>query len=103
MECAPQYFLSKLNKKCQPREPGCLYNDLDRCYACDKPFYFDGTRCEIYGCMALSANGCDQCYYPMEVTKQGLCSVVNCDRMDGEKCVICKAGFTIVDDGSCQV
>jgi len=73
--------MSSLNKKCKVREPGCQYDSNDRCYACDSPFYFDGVRCEIYGCLELSTKGCKQCYYPMEVTAGYLCSVVNCDRM----------------------
>lgn len=102
-QCAPNYYMSKLKNKCQPREPGCLYNDKDRCYDCEKPFYFDGVRCEIYGCMKLSPKGCDTCMYPMYVVKEtGLCSVVNCDRMDGAKCAICKPGFVIASDGSCK-
>lgn len=45
IECAPQYYLSKLEKKCKPREPGCRYDDNDRCASCDSPFYFNGVRC----------------------------------------------------------
>ncbi len=51
--------------------------------------------------MKLASKGCDQCFYPMEV-KNGLCSVVNCNRMKDDKCVICKPGFIIAADGSCQ-
>lgn len=95
--------MSKLKNKCQPREPGCLYNDQDRCYDCDKPFYFDGVRCEIYGCMKLNAKGCETCMYPMQVVNQtNLCAVVNCDRMEKDKCVICKPGFALATDGSCR-
>jgi hypothetical protein len=65
IECAPNYYMSKLQNKCLPRETGCLYDENDRCYACDLPFYFDGVRCEIYGCMKLSNTGCSICMYPM--------------------------------------
>lgn len=101
-ECAPKYFLSKLTNKCKLREPGCLYNDNDKCSSCEKPFFFDGVRCEIYGCLELDYDGCKQCFYPMEVTGNKLCSVVNCDRMEGDRCAICKPGFFIAKDGSCK-
>lgn len=52
--------------------------------------------------MKLSQKGCDQCFYPMEVTKGGVCSVINCDRMENDRCVSCKAGYVIASDKSCQ-
>jgi hypothetical protein len=45
IECAPNYYMSKLQSKCLPKEPGCIYNDQDQCYDCDQPFHFDGVRC----------------------------------------------------------
>lgn len=57
--------MSKLDKKCKIREPGCQYDLNDRCFACDKPFFFDGVRCEIHGCLELGPKGCKQCFYPM--------------------------------------
>ena len=39
----------------------------------------------------------------MEVTSQGLCSVVNCERMEGKKCALCRPGFFLAKDGSCKV
>jgi hypothetical protein len=37
----------------------------------------------------------------MEV-KNSICSVVNCYRMEEDKCLTCKPGFIILPDGSCQ-
>jgi hypothetical protein len=53
-QCAPKYYMSKLQGKCLQKEPGCIYDDQDKCYSCDKPFHFDGVRCDIYGCLKLA-------------------------------------------------
>jgi hypothetical protein len=53
--------------------------------------------------MKLNYKGCEECFYPREITKTGLCSVINCDRMEKDKCVACKPGFMNANDGSCQV
>lgn len=102
MECAPKYFLSTKTNKCLLREPGCHYNEEDKCFTCDKPFYFDGIRCEIYGCLELNWKGCAQCFYPMQVNEFGLCEVPNCDLMNEDRCVSCKPGYFIAKDGSCK-
>jgi hypothetical protein len=38
----------------------------------------------------------------MEV-KNSLCFVINCDRMEADKCFACKPGFIYASDGSCQI
>lgn len=65
VECAEKYYLSSINGKCKKRDPGCFYNLKDECYKCEKPFYFDGIRCEIHGCLTLGYDGCSSCFYPM--------------------------------------
>ena len=101
VECAPKYFLSKKTNKCKLREPGCHYNDDDKCYKCENPFFFDGVRCEIYGCLELNWKGCEQCFYPMRVNDFHLCEVPYCDLMKEDRCVACSPGYFIAKDGSC--
>lgn len=94
--------MSKLQQKCLAREPGCIYDDQDKCSKCFAPFkpVLGQNKCYMSGCLEHNLDNCKQCKYPFELNDQKNCVIKNCLKNDDEKCLDCFGNY-LLENGLC--
>ena len=79
IKCMTSYYYSQKLLKCVKKAPGCQYDNLDNCIACDAPFTLSAGKCTIKGCLRFDELGCYQCEYPYVLNKKTkTCVIAHC-------------------------
>ena len=86
------------------KSPGCKYDNLDNCIACEAPFSYEPGRCVIKGCLNFNQDGCYECDYPFTLTKGKTCAIANCLSYTSDgRCSSCDKGFALSKKFLCEI